>query len=87
VHINPQTGEERDLSIASASEVLYINQSTLEIWINEESNITSMRHGNFRGDGKRYASGPVSERFKSGDYPFLRLIPGQLFAKQYVKGR
>lgn len=87
VHINPQTGEERNLSIASASEALHISDSTLERWVNEETKITSMRHGNSRHDGGRYASATVSERFKSGIYPFLRLTPEQLSAKGYVRGK
>ncbi|KAJ5793417.1 hypothetical protein N7457_000016 [Penicillium paradoxum] len=87
VHINPQTGEERSLSIASASEALNISESTLERWINEKTKITSMRHGNPRDDGKRYISAPVSERFQPGNYPFLRLTPEQHFAKKYVKGK
>jgi hypothetical protein len=87
VHINPQTGEERSLSIASASEALYISEATLERWVKEETKIRSMRHGNSRDDGERYASVSVSERFKSGNYPFLRLIPEQLSAKKYVKGK
>ncbi|KGO40028.1 hypothetical protein PEXP_034110 [Penicillium expansum] len=87
VHINPQTGEERNVSIASASEALHVSESTLERWVNEETKITSMRHGNSRDDGERYASAPVSERFKSGNYPFLRLTPEQLSAKKYVQGK
>lgn len=85
-HINPQTGEERSISIASASEILHINKSTLERWINEEAKITCMKRGNSRDDGERYSSAPMSERFTSGNYPFLRLTPAQLVAKKYVKG-
>ncbi|CAI7631166.1 unnamed protein product [Penicillium glandicola] len=87
VHINPQTGEECNISIASASEALHICKSTLERWVNEETKITFMRHGNSRDDGERYASAPVSERFKSGNYSFLRLTPEQLSAKKYIKGK
>lgn len=87
VHINPQSGEEHNLSIASASEALHISDSTLDRWVKEETKITSMRHGNSRNDGGRYASATVSERFKSGNYPFLRLTPEQLSTKGYVKGK
>ncbi|KAJ5501564.1 hypothetical protein N7453_006381 [Penicillium expansum] len=87
VHINPQTGEERNVSIASASEALHVSESTLERWVNEETKITSMRYGNARDDGERYASAPASKRFKSGNYPFLRLTPEQLSAKKYVQGK
>jgi hypothetical protein len=85
-HINPQTGEERNISIASASEILHISKCTLERWVNEEAKITSMKRGNSRDDGERHSSAPMSERFSSGNYPFLRLTPDQLFAKKYVKG-
>ncbi|KAJ5429176.1 hypothetical protein N7491_006192, partial [Penicillium cf. griseofulvum] len=87
VHINPQTGEERSLSIANASEALHISEYTLERWVNEETKITLMKYGNSRDDGERYASVSVSEQFKSRNYPFLRLTPEQLSAKKYVKGK
>ncbi|OGM39533.1 hypothetical protein ABOM_011917 [Aspergillus bombycis] len=88
VHINPQTGEEHNISVASASEVLHISTSTLEKWINEETKITAMKCGNSRDDGGRYLSAaPMSERFASGHYPFLRLTPEQLSAKKYIQGK
>ncbi|KAL4794583.1 hypothetical protein BDV19DRAFT_399273 [Aspergillus venezuelensis] len=87
VHTNPLTGEERSLSMSSASEALYIHGATLARWIKEEPGIEAMSKGSSRDDGDRYSAVPVSERFKSGHYPFLKLTPEQLCAKNYVHGK
>ncbi|KAJ0413430.1 hypothetical protein BJY00DRAFT_322035 [Aspergillus carlsbadensis] len=86
VHVNPFTGEERDISTSSAAELLHINHSTLQRWINEEAKITAMKQGSSRDDGERYLAVPLSERFKNGVYPFLRLTLAQLSAMKYIQG-
>ncbi|KAJ5351765.1 hypothetical protein N7452_000739 [Penicillium brevicompactum] len=87
VHVNPQTGEECSLSIATASEALYISECTLKRWIDEERKIISMRQGTRRDDGKRYTTVPTPERLKTGDYSFLRLTPQQLSIRNWIKGK
>ncbi|KAL4874777.1 hypothetical protein BJY04DRAFT_224685 [Aspergillus karnatakaensis] len=87
VHIDSLTGEERNLSISSASEYLCIHEATLTRWIREERRIKAMSKGSSRDDGNRYSAVNLSERFKSGHYPFLKLTPEQLCAKKYVHGK
>lgn len=87
VHVNPQTGEECNLSIATASEALYISECTLKTWTDEERKIISMRQGARRDDGKRYTTVPTPERLKTGDYSFLRLTPQQLSIRNWIKGK
>ncbi|KAL3465827.1 hypothetical protein BJX64DRAFT_274911 [Aspergillus heterothallicus] len=86
VHVNPQTGEERPISTSTAAEILHITKHTLQRWIEEEEKIIGMKEGSSRADGERYSTITISERFKSGRYPFLKLVPAQLFAKNCIAG-
>jgi hypothetical protein len=45
-----------------------------------------MKERSSRADGERYSSITIPERFKSGRYPFLKLVPAQLFSKNCIAG-
>ncbi|KAE8324511.1 hypothetical protein BDV39DRAFT_217048 [Aspergillus sergii] len=78
VYIDPQTGEEHNISVASASEALYISKSTLEGWIKNENKITAMNRGSARDDGSRYSSAvPIQLHRITHPVPFIGIEGGR----------
>ncbi|KAJ9264623.1 hypothetical protein DTO212C5_7005 [Paecilomyces variotii] len=84
-HVNPTTGQERPISISSASEVLYIGEGTLKRWIKEEGKIVEMRQGSSRADGPRKEPVKITDQYDSGHYPFLMLSPEELHSYEVIQ--
>ncbi|OOF95652.1 hypothetical protein ASPCADRAFT_506542 [Aspergillus carbonarius ITEM 5010] len=82
-HINLITGQERPISISSASEILHITTGTLKRWIMNKDKILEMKGGSSRADGCR-ENNKLPNRSDLEDYPFLRLAPQQLFQHKFV---
>lgn len=52
-HVNPLTGQERPISISTASHLLHVESGTLRNWIRNEKQIIDMKPGSQRADGQR----------------------------------
>ncbi|OJZ92269.1 hypothetical protein ASPFODRAFT_76836 [Aspergillus luchuensis CBS 106.47] len=86
-HINPITGQERPISLSTASEILHISIGTLQRWIMEKQKITDMKQGSSRADKHRVPPSSLSNQFGTDDYAFLRLLPQQLFQHHFIQRR
>ncbi|KAJ9303889.1 hypothetical protein DTO217A2_6589 [Paecilomyces variotii] len=84
-HVNPTIGQERSISISSASEVLYIGEGTLKRWIKEGGKIVEMRQGSSRADGPRKEPVKITDQYDSGHYPFLMLSPEELHSYEVIQ--
>lgn len=84
-HINPITGQERPISLSTASEILHISIGTLQRWIMEKQKITDMKQGSSRADKHRVPPSSLSNQFGTDDYAFLRLLPQQLFQHHFIQ--
>lgn len=84
-HIDPITGQERPISISTASEILHISRGTLQRWITETQKITNMKHGSSRAERHRAPPSILSDQYGTDNYAFLRLLPQQLFQHHFIQ--
>lgn len=82
-HVNPLTGQERPISISTASHLLHVESGTLKKWILNEKQIIAMKPGSQRADGQRKSVSKKTYQDAS-DCSFLLLQPSELFKFKFI---